>query len=326
QSVKLANILCKLSIEELILLLGEDFKRYYERHLVENTVADHLKLELAFIIGDVMGGILGKKKEDTLGMPINQYSGNQIYFLTPDGDTHQPERDLQNRQIIKISTLDFINKMIDGLTKISPKEYITTSGKSKGKIKITVLSKKFFGFGPNTLRNIIRNIKIRKYPNYLFAAESLDHFIEQVNEIFGKEAQSIIDLTTSYRKGNPSMRVTIKQQWQRNNPDLKVDYFNYINTKEKAYWFGWLFAEGWIENPRPDKDHLIGVGLNKKDEIQLQHFIKTIGFNPKYIRYKKDRVRTKNYEEANYLEIGFQCLEFKKSPSKSWFYCWKSEI
>ncbi|HEC37209.1 MAG TPA: hypothetical protein ENI29_03175 [bacterium] len=86
QSVKLANILCKLSIEELILLLGEDFNRYYERHLVENTVADHLKLELPFIMGDVVEGILEKKKEDTFGMPINQYSGNKIYFITPDGD------------------------------------------------------------------------------------------------------------------------------------------------------------------------------------------------------------------------------------------------
>ncbi|MBA7703239.1 hypothetical protein ES703_112021 [subsurface metagenome] len=30
------------------------------------------------------------------------------------------------------------------------------------------------------------------------------------------------------------------------HPNLKVNYFERIDTKEKAYWLGWLFAEGWL--------------------------------------------------------------------------------
>jgi len=161
-------------------------------------------------------------------------------------------------------------------------------------------------------KKYIENLKHKmKYtsPDFIIALDKLEIFKNNIQSRFKERSTNEIKIIEKYIKLNKLPRFTGKTF--KYHPNLERDYFKTIDTKEKAYWLGWLFAEGWIESPKPDKDHSIGVGLNKKDEIQLQHFIKTIGYNPKYIRFKKDRVRTKNYEEANYLEIGFQCLEFK---------------
>ena len=66
------------------------------------------------------------------------------------------------------------------------------------------------------------------------------------------------------------------------NPNLNLDYFDLIDSKEKAYWLGWFFAEGHIT-----KRGGIQIEIGLKDEILVLRFAKVIGFELSNINYKR---------------------------------------
>ncbi len=75
-------------------------------------------------------------------------------------------------------------------------------------------------------------------------------------------------------------------QMFNHHPNLKRDYFEIIDTYEKAYWLGFLFADGWIaiEHKKSGDYYRMGLQLSYKDKDVLQRFCKSIGLNPKYIK------------------------------------------
>jgi len=58
------------------------------------------------------------------------------------------------------------------------------------------------------------------------------------------------------------------------HPQIKDDYFDIINTKEKAYWLGLLYADGNL-----GKDDRITLVQNFENSILVYRFAETIGFN-----------------------------------------------
>ena len=80
------------------------------------------------------------------------------------------------------------------------------------------------------------------------------------------------------------------------HPNLKDDYFKKIDTKEKAYWLGFIYADGCIViDKRHPGTRRLTIRIDKKDEILINRFAKAIRFN---LLYKK-------YEEKNNI-IGIQ--------------------
>jgi len=69
------------------------------------------------------------------------------------------------------------------------------------------------------------------------------------------------------------------------HPDLDVNYFSEINTIEKAYWLGFLFADGWIglEKKQSGNYYRIGFGQKSEDKERVIEFCKALGLNTKYI-------------------------------------------
>lgn len=49
------------------------------------------------------------------------------------------------------------------------------------------------------------------------------------------------------------------------------EYFNNIDTKEKAYWLGFIYADGSVSQEN-SKDKRLEIGLSSKDEKHLQKF------------------------------------------------------
>ena len=49
---------------------------------------------------------------------------------------------------------------------------------------------------------------------------------------------------------------------------MKENFFEIINTKEKAYWLGLLYAEGYIET-RENKPYRLGIEIHRDDEILI---------------------------------------------------------
>jgi hypothetical protein len=74
---------------------------------------------------------------------------------------------------------------------------------------------------------------------------------------------------------------------KKHNPTFLEDYFSIINTKEKAYWIGWLLTDGGVS-----KKNDIEIELSEKDEYilhmlenDLQISNKVKPFGDKYVRF-----------------------------------------
>ena len=53
---------------------------------------------------------------------------------------------------------------------------------------------------------------------------------------------------------------------------IKFDYFKSIDSIEKAYWLGFIFADGYINRA----ETMFRFCLSVKDEDQLNRFIEVI--------------------------------------------------
>lgn len=78
------------------------------------------------------------------------------------------------------------------------------------------------------------------------------------------------------------------------HPNFKIDYFKKINTKQKAYFLGLIFADGSISK-KANKDLTFEIGFSNKDKILLLKFSKAIRYEKKYIKKRKN----KNYWRIN---------------------------
>jgi hypothetical protein len=70
------------------------------------------------------------------------------------------------------------------------------------------------------------------------------------------------------------------------HPDLKINYFENINTKEKAYWLGFLYADGYlVEHPNRAE---IRLKLKIRDEDTVNKFCDTLQLNKNKKEYLVD--------------------------------------
>lgn len=57
---------------------------------------------------------------------------------------------------------------------------------------------------------------------------------------------------------------------------LQSDYFKVIDSEQKAYWLGFIQADGAIDGPRENQ---LRIKLQKSDKCILEKFVKDIGYN-----------------------------------------------
>ncbi len=80
------------------------------------------------------------------------------------------------------------------------------------------------------------------------------------------------------------------------HPNFKLHYFKNINTKEKAYWLGFIFADGSIGYKRGGTGNKsinlrfrFGLNANDIDSINIVScFAKTLGIDPRYVSIKSN--------------------------------------
>jgi len=76
----------------------------------------------------------------------------------------------------------------------------------------------------------------------------------------------------------------------RYHPNIDIHYFKQIDTKKKAYWLGFLFADGFIKTDKGEP-YRVGIDASTKDVWIVDRFIKDLGLNPKYKQKLKNRFR-----------------------------------
>ena len=70
------------------------------------------------------------------------------------------------------------------------------------------------------------------------------------------------------------------QKYRESNTS-NIDFFEIIDSEEKAYWLGFIYADGSISNKKR-KQKSIAIGLSNKDGEHLEKFAKIFNQNVKY--------------------------------------------
>ncbi len=123
-------------------------------------------------------------------------------------------------------------------------------------------------------------------------------------------------------------KFTPHSQLDKFHPNLDLDYFSAINTIEKAYWLGFLFADGWIglEKKQSGNYYRIGFGQKSEDQESVIEFCKAIGLDYKYIEDLK--IIDEEGNNYNFSRIRFLAgkVEWDKNMAKNliyWGMCYK---
>ncbi|TFG23721.1 MAG: hypothetical protein EU532_13205 [Promethearchaeota archaeon] len=148
----------------------------------------------------------------------------------------------------------------------------------------------------NTLNNYFRELK--SHISNVEQLAKLRLLEENINKIINFYKSSN-DLNLYAQGGNGVLEY---------HPNLKLDYFKQIDTIEKAYWLGWLFAEGYIyiharrkKNKNPY--YRFGVGCVEDDFILIQRFIETIGYDISNISPRLEKYTTSKGEIRRFRRI-----------------------
>lgn len=135
---------------------------------------------------------------------------------------------------------------------------------------------------------------IKRDSAYQISLDMLDEFEYELRCKFGNKSENVINFIKKYRSLNDLKKG--KEQVYRHHPKLVIDFFKKIDTKEKAYWLGFLYADGYFE--RIDQYVTrIGIEISVKDEVIIDRFIKAISLNKEY----------KDYTKKNSVYIRFAC-------------------
>lgn len=92
--------------------------------------------------------------------------------------------------------------------------------------------------------------------------------VKEVSAIFNISKSLCLRILKDHGSGGRSREESAYKKYECNE-----DFFEIIDTPEKAYWFGFIAADGNIYNNK------LQIGLAKKDKNHLEKFCKRIGFN-----------------------------------------------
>lgn len=111
----------------------------------------------------------------------------------------------------------------------------------------------------------------------------------------------------------PIKRILIDSGVILTNRRFSVDkeYFNHIDNEEKAYWLGFLFADGYIRERKSGNS--LELKLSQKDEKHLSLFRKHIKSEHK-IEYTTNKVKYKNgFSESKMCYLAIYSNELVES-------------
>lgn len=146
-----------------------------------------------------------------------------------------------------------------------------------------------YKFTPAQIRRIAKRHDVRKE-----GRETLRHVEDAPEELHLSETDIQENLCRDGGKANCVGTTLIN------------DYFEKIDTSEKAYWLGFLYADGYIyerKNKNSGVSRHLELGLSKADVVHIHKFRYCIGSNKK-IALKPVRYKGKVYESSKLAIYG----------------------
>jgi len=209
-------------------------------------------------------------------------------------------------------TKDFLEDLKNELTNILPSQLVIDGSEMRmyynGSVSDSTMSFLLCRYR-NRIKRIKRNIRDGNI-NYKIAKDELKEWEANLISIIGNKALNITKFFKKYRTKNNDLPISRKNGKKVLNfhPNLKMDYFENINTKNKAYWLGFLWAEVYL-----GENNEVTLDLSNKDELLIDKFIKDLGLNPDY-KSSWNRVRESGLK--TYIRIRFKCSKIVKDLKK----------
>ena len=150
------------------------------------------------------------------------------------------------------------------------------------------LSRIYFGRNSRYLETIktrIKNSKDKFYnPDFKFDRETLKNLKERL----AIDVIECLELVKKYENKNSDLKDYPHQQYHLYESNLISDYFKVIDTVEKAYWYGFLCADGFLRKlSGRKKKYDLGVEISIKDKDHLIRYCKSLCINLEKIRLRK---------------------------------------
>lgn len=187
-----------------------------------------------------------------------------------------------------ITTLQFIDMIENELGRISGEVILTDQ-------ELSFILAGYSTFIRDILDTITNRDSQRWYnPDYKFTQERLDDFKQIFEEILYNRAEKCLELVKKYEESNSDIKYFHPKDYSIEKPN----FFDQIDSVEKAYWYGFLCADGHLSLVRSR----IQFELSLKDKDFIVAFMKEIGLNLERIEERRQfmtyRGEVKSYQSA----------------------------
>lgn len=132
---------------------------------------------------------------------------------------------------------------------------------------------------------------------------------------------STADIAKILNRTPSSIQIKAKRMGLKKYPYMcDYHYFDEINTEEKAYWLGFLTADGWISKNKKSNAGAVGIELQYGDNNHLKKFNKSISGNYKITdRWRKCSLSKYQDKETHYCSIRIFSLTMYESLQRLGF-------
>jgi hypothetical protein len=138
-------------------------------------------------------------------------------------------------------------------------------------MKYKDIAKSLGNYTEQQITGWLNNNGYKKGHNSMFSNEDMEYMRSNYKIITYKEIANNLGYTERQVRG-----------WINNNCDKKLrkfndDYFSIIDSPNKAYWLGFIFADGWIHKDIKNRNYELGIELQLSDIKQLNDFNNELG-------------------------------------------------
>lgn len=154
--------------------------------------------------------------------------------------------------------------------------------------------------------------------------------LKKASEYYLNNEISIINCAKKYNIGKNTLSEYLKKNnITKNKKNFQKDisfnktFFDNIDSEEKAYWLGFIMADGWTRLDKNNKPSQMSIEINKKDIEILQNFKKSINSNHN-IKERKRIQKTGYISEVCSITISCQhmtrkLIEYGVIPNKTYY-------
>lgn len=123
---------------------------------------------------------------------------------------------------------------------------------------------------PSDIQYWLRKNNLYK-KKYMFSSEAIDYMIDNYMTMSYKEIAEHLNLTERQVRGKlNNMGYTKLRKFNK-------DYFHNIDSELKAYFLGFIFADGWVVYKPESRNYEFGMELHSKDKYILDALNNEIG-------------------------------------------------